>query len=485
VAITSEDGTPLVVSANGTLQVPSLAQGTDHTYKVSYDFGKGQKINLGTMEIKVDKDGNVTKLTVTLIDPYGILTDGATGEVIAGVEITLYYADTARNKAAGKTPGALVELPILEGFKPNNNQNPQVSDANGAYGFMVFPTTDYYLVAAKEGYEEYKSPTISVEQDIVKWDIQMMKPSAGVTRLAGLTRVDTALEIAKATFPVKLNHVVLATADNYPDALAGSVLAYQLNAPILLVGSTDADQEKVIQYLKGSLDQAGEVYILGDTGAVGTDMEAKIKASGFTQITRLAGTDRYETAIKIAEHLGVKTGTPVILAYGESYPDALSISSIAARMQSPIFLVPKDGLSNDIKEAIAKIMPSKVYIIGGTGVVSSAVEVQAAQLTSLDQGNIVRIGGQDRYETALAAAKYFNEAGGSLCLATGNNFPDALAGSVYAAKHNAPILLVDGSLSNSLIEYVKARNLNGITLFGGEGAVTKGIEEQIRSLTEK
>ncbi len=481
VAITSETGTPLAVSADGTLQVSSLAQGTDHTYKISYDFGKGQKINLGTLEIKIDEAGNVSELTVNLIDPYGILTDSTTGEVIAGAHITLYYADTARNKAAGKTPGSLVELPILEGFKPNSNRNPQLSDVHGAYGFMVFPITDYYLVATKEGYEEYKSPTISVEQDIVKWDIQMMKPSPGVNRLAGLTRVDTALAIAKAAFPGKVNHVILATAGNYPDALAGSVLAYQLNAPILLVGSTEADQAKVIEYINNSMDKAGEVYILGGTGVVGADMEAKIVAKGFNYITRLAGKDRYETALKIAERLGVKTGTPIILAYGESYPDALSVSSIAARMQSPIFLVPKDGLSKDIKEAMTKIRPAKVYLIGGTGVISTAVAAQTAQLTSLDQTNIVRIAGQDRYETSLAVAQYFNEAGGSLCLATGNNFPDALAGSVYAAKRNAPILLVDSSLSNSLSEYVKARNLTGMTLFGGEGAVTKNIEEQLRS----
>ncbi|WP_242831098.1 InlB B-repeat-containing protein [Desulfosporosinus meridiei] len=485
VSITGEDGTAFTVSAKGTLQVSGLAQGTDHTYTISYDFGKGQKINLGTLAVKIDKKGNVTKLNVTLIDPYGILTDGTTGKVIAGAQVTLYYADTARNKAAGKTPGALVELPVLKDFEPNNNKNPQISDENGAYGFMVYPTTDYYLVAGKEGYEEYKSPTISVEQDLVKWDIQMMKASTGVNRLAGLNQVDTALAIAQATFPGKLNRVVLATGDNYPDALAGSVLAYQLNAPILLVGSQEADQEKVMEYLNNSLNQTGEVYILGGTAVVSGDMEAKIQARGFSRITRLAGIDRYETALKIAEHLGVKTGTPVILAYGESYPDALSVSSIAARMESPIFLVPQDGLSSDLKEAIARIMPSKVYIIGGTAVVSSAVEAQTAQLTSLDKTKIVRIGGQDAYETSLAVANYFNESGSSLCLATGDNFPDALTGSVYAAKHNAPILLVGSSLSNSFIEYIKTRKLRGMTLFGGTAVVNTGIEEQLRSLLEK
>jgi hypothetical protein len=85
----------------------------------------------------------------------------------------LYYADTARNKAAGKTPGTVVKLPIIDGFKPNDNRNSQTSDVLGAYGFMVFPEADYYIVATKDGYKEYKSQTISVENELIKHDIQM------------------------------------------------------------------------------------------------------------------------------------------------------------------------------------------------------------------------------------------------------------------------------------------------------------------------
>lgn len=55
----------------------------------------------------------------------------------------MYYANTDRNKAAGKTPDTVVSLPGIDGFKPNNNKNPQQSDASGAYGFMVFPKVGY------------------------------------------------------------------------------------------------------------------------------------------------------------------------------------------------------------------------------------------------------------------------------------------------------------------------------------------------------
>ena len=484
VVITKDTGTQLSISANGTFQIANLAQGTDHTFKIGYDLGNGQKITIGTMDITVDPSGSV-KLDVTLIDPYGIITDGRTGKTLAGAKVTLYYADTARNKAAGKTPGTLVELPRLEEFKPNQNINPQNSDPSGAYGFMVFPESDYYLVADKEGYEEYKSPTISVEQDLVKWDFKMNQPLLGIKRFAGPTRVDTALEIAKATFTAKVKHVILATAANYPDALAGSVLAYKLNAPILLIGSSSEEQEKVLEYISMNLDSAGTVHILGGKGIVGSEIEEKIKARGFAKITRIGGKDRYETALKIAEYLEVPQGTPVVLVYGEDYPDALSISSSAAAMQSPILLVGRNEIRPEISQALQKIKPIKVYILGREGKISSAVEKQVAEAAGLGADKIVRIGGTDRYETALKIAQYFNLSGQNVSIATGKNFPDALAGSIYAANHNSPLLLCDEELSEEAAAYLRTRAMTGGTLFGGEGVVSKAVEEMLKQIIGK
>ncbi|AFM42304.1 cell wall-binding protein [Desulfosporosinus acidiphilus SJ4] len=484
VSYVSIGGSSVTVSADGTINLQNLAKGTDNQYKITYDLGNGQTLTLGTLEVIVSKDGTVS-LKCSLIDPYGIITDAATGKPIVGAKVTLYYANTERNKTNGKTPDTVVSLPGIDGFKPNNNQDPQTSDAYGAYGFMVFPTTDYYLVATKDGYNQYTSPTISVEQDIVKWNFKMNQTSLGVIRLAGMSQVDTALAIANANYTGKLSNVVLATAENYPDALAGSVLAYKLNAPILLVGSSDADQEKVLDYMKSNLDPAGTVYIIGGTAVVSSAMEGKVTASGFADITRLGGNDRYDTCVKIADQLQVKNGTPIVLAYGENYPDALSISSIAAEMQYPILLVQKDGLSDAVKNEIATIKPSKVYIIGGEGVISSAVESQVDQITSLDKTNIVRIAGQDRYDTSLAVGQYFNLARQSVCIATGNNFPDALAGSVYAANHNTSIILADGSLSDQVVNYLKGKKLIGATIFGGEAVVSKEIEQQLGQLIGK
>ena len=118
-------------------------------------------------------------------------------------------------------------------------------------------------------------------------------------------------------------------------------------------------------------------------------------------------------------------------------------------------------------------------------VISSEAETQVAQITSLDKANIVRIGGVDKYETSIAVARYFNLSGQNICVATGNNFPDALAGSVYAANSNAPIILSDGNLSDDAISYLKTRKMTGATIFGGEAVVSKNIEQILSQIIGK
>jgi putative cell wall-binding protein len=118
--------------------------------------------------------------------------------------------------------------------------------------------------------------------------------------------------------------------------LAGNVLAFKLKAPLLLIGSSDSDQQKVIDYIKSNIDKEGTVYILGGYGAVSVTVENKIADAGFTNLIRLNGNDRYETAVKIVNSLDVAAGTPIVLVNGENYPDALSISSEASAIQMPV-----------------------------------------------------------------------------------------------------------------------------------------------------
>nr|WP_241393052.1 cell wall-binding repeat-containing protein [Clostridium tetanomorphum] len=295
-----------------------------------------------------------------------------------------------------------------------------------------------------------------------------------------MNRVDTALKIAETTFKGKVRNVVLTTGENYPDALAGSVLAYKLEAPILLIGSSNVDTEKVLFYIKEKMESSGNVYILGGKGVVSEEIEQKVKDTGIKNVKRLSGATRYETAAQIVANLGVQEGTPVVIACGENFADALSVSITAAVNQYPILLAEKNGISDTVKKELSKIKPKKVFIIGLQGAISEEVENQISKELTINKSNIVRIGGSNRYDTSLEVAKYFNLNGKSVCIASGNNYPDALVGSAYAAKFNAPLILCGNKLTENMKEYMKNRNFVDITIFGGEGAVNKIVEDELK-----
>ena len=133
--------------------------------------------------------------------------------------------------------------------------------------------------------------------------------------------------------------------------------------PSYLVGTSPDDQNKVSDYQKNSLSTTGTVYVLGGASAVSDDMVSQVTAEGFAYITRLSGSDRYETSLKIASALDVKQGSPIVLVDGENYPDALSISSVAADMQYPIFLVNGDSYVSSIIKSKNRVDVDKQHLL--------------------------------------------------------------------------------------------------------------------------
>ncbi|NDI35194.1 hypothetical protein EPK97_10550 [Chengkuizengella sediminis] len=183
----------------------------DYALEVRYVHDDGEEIIINER-----KDGSLPKVSVNnngqlniveeLIDPYGVITDQKTGEIIKDAKVVLYYADTKRNRNNGITPDTKVELPELVDFAPNKNHNPQYSDSFGNYAYMVYSYTDYYLTSTKSGYYTYTSPIISVETAIVRHDIEMeKKPSnnGGGTVIIPVNEMDVAtnLSVEQSIYP--------------------------------------------------------------------------------------------------------------------------------------------------------------------------------------------------------------------------------------------------------------------------------------------
>lgn len=140
----------------GSFRIEDLDKGQKYTFNVVYHFDNGTRIIVGTVDVALDMDGQINISTV-LIDPYGVITDKASGLPIEGVDVKLYYANTPLNANSGRVAGTLVDLPGLANFPPADNKNPQFSDVFGNYAWMVYPEADYYIVATKDGYQQFVS----------------------------------------------------------------------------------------------------------------------------------------------------------------------------------------------------------------------------------------------------------------------------------------------------------------------------------------
>jgi hypothetical protein len=169
-----EGGAPKAFELNGqgVFHADGLAIG-EYELEIGYEIEPGKTITFSRAAVSVTASGELN-ISEALVDPYGTITDAVTKAVIEGAEVELRYADTARNKGKGVTPDEKVVLPALVGFAPNDNASPlQLSDAHGFYAYMVYPETDYYLLVTKNGYENYRSPVLSVEWEIVRHDLEL------------------------------------------------------------------------------------------------------------------------------------------------------------------------------------------------------------------------------------------------------------------------------------------------------------------------
>ncbi|TKD70673.1 cell wall-binding repeat-containing protein [Pseudalkalibacillus hwajinpoensis] len=152
--------------------------------------------------------------------------------------------------------------------------------------------------------------------------------------------------------------------------------------------------------------------------------------------TRIAGENRYETAIKISQAGWKESAQAVILARGDDFPDALSGAPLAYDSDSPILLTHSDALDPNVKEEIARLNPQVVYILGGNVAVSPEVEQEIIDMDIKTH----RFDGADRYETS-AKIGAFLPSSDTAVVANGTKFPDALAVASYAAENAYPIIL--------------------------------------------
>jgi len=219
---------------------------------------------------------------------------------------------------------------------------------------------------------------------------------------------------------------------------------------------------------------------------VGLSMGTVVLEERTVGADRYFGASRYGTAAAISERFASVTGRTVVIVNGLNFPDALGAGPLASRLGAPLLMVTATSIPPETAEQLVKLAPSAITIVGGTGVVSSAVEAQLAAYVGGAE-NVSRIAGASRYETSQAILASIGLSGTPvtrLFVATGRSFPDALAAVPAAVRVGGAVVLVDGarsSLDATTATFIDSANVP-VTIVGGTGVVSSGIKSQLEGL---
>ncbi|MEE8601396.1 cell wall-binding repeat-containing protein [Euzebya tangerina] len=294
---------------------------------------------------------------------------------------------------------------------------------------------------------------------------------AEIVRLAGAGRAETAAFASGETFGPGLPIVVVASAVDFPDALAGASVAGRFG-PVLLTGVDSVPDATASELGRLAPER---VVLLGGTAAISTEVEQELALiSPTSTVERMGGATRIATAEQIAEQTFPDGTETVIITSGADFPDAVVAGPLAAGTPAPILLSNPDGLLDSTLATIARLEATDAIVVGGPAVLDLAVEEQLVA-AGLD---VVRVFGENRFETAAALTSVVPQAE-SVLLATGEAFPDALSGGPIGAARGAPLLLTG---SQTLAEPARCEiarlRPDRVLILGGPSAVSEEVAEQ-------
>ncbi|MBW6468845.1 MAG: cell wall-binding repeat-containing protein [Coriobacteriia bacterium] len=212
----------------------------------------------------------------------------------------------------------------------------------------------------------------------------------------------------------------------------------------------------------------------------------------------LAGATRYETAIKTARQ-AFKPGevSAVILTTAQDFPDALAAAPLAGVLDIPILLVPKNlstdgrkaGLAATLAYAKDELKAPKAIVLGGELAIDAAVRAEIIKkfgTANVDQ----KLAGANRYVTAnliidrtrAEMSKAGTPMGNTAFLATGQNFPDALAAAPIAASNGWPVYLTNRTgFTKATHDAMKKAGVNKVVVLGGDLAISAAAYNQVRT----
>ena len=258
--------------------------------------------------------------------------------------------------------------------------------------------------------------------------------SAAELRLWGDDRYETSVAVSQQ-YPAGQPAVFIASGADYPDALSATAAASTVGGPVLLTPPASLPRVVVseIRRLRPS-----RVYVLGGPAVVSASVLRTLK-SIVPSTERLYGADRYATSAAVVKKF-FPTSRQIVLATGRGFADALAAGATAGRLNAPTRLI--DGrrltLSNVDISTFSAMGVHEILLAGGHG----SITIQIEQQLRTAGFQVRRLGGASRYETAVRLMDAASEEPPTeILLASGEDFPDALAAAALAAQVGGELYL--------------------------------------------
>lgn len=330
------------------------------------------------------------------------------------------------------------------------------------------------ITGVSKGDEQPAGSVVRVKAPLTVDGTPVTPPPAGgptVTRLAGTDRQGTAVEVSKSVFRTPGVPVVyIATGSNFPDALSAGPAAAKQGGPLLLV-DTDSVSKVVTDELTRLAPK--NIVVVGSALSVSDRLLGQLSAyAPAGKTVRIGGVDRYDTSRQLISRVFSGGSSDAWLATGEKFPDALSASAAAGSSDAPVVLVNGGLPSADVttQRIVSGLRVSDLTIAGSALSVSTGIE------NSLTVANKTRIGGTDRYDTSEQLNRAAFGKAKTAFFATGEKFPDALAGAAAAGYANAPLFAVrPDCVPQAVLNDLKNAGTTRVVLLGGEGTLSDAV----------
>ncbi|WP_308798340.1 cell wall-binding repeat-containing protein [Agromyces silvae] len=301
----------------------------------------------------------------------------------------------------------------------------------------------------------------------------ILPSSVKVERIAGVDRYGTSAQLSKSVFSPGVPVAYVASGAKFPDALAAGPVAYRNGGPVLL---TAPDQLPTAVAEELARLRPGKIVVLGSEETVSGSVEAELRRFTPGTVQRIAGVDRFATAVELSKS-STHFGTPVVyLANGLNFPDALAAGPTANVRNGVILLTIPDRLPDVVAAELTRLRPETIVVLGGETNVSTAIE---AELRSITSASVVRVAGVDRFETAVQLSESTFSPGADIAyVASGMNFPDAL--SANAAAGGRPVLLtIPDRLPDVVVEELTRLRPAKIVVLGGDTTVSTQVAAEL------